>query len=181
MTVALHDEGRRLDLRPLIRESKLEPRYRLGTSRYSAGRRRRRLQPLLRVNLIHQQTVNENIFALTPGTPAARQRSSIASWNPVSASDTSIAMREPSFSLSDLPVFLKAEEVAELLRVDRKTVYEAARRDEIPGVVRVGRILRFRRDAVLAWVSDERPQPHVAASAKSTDYQPKPRHRSRSS
>ena len=56
---------------------------------------------------------------------------------------------------SNLPEFLKAEEVAELLRVNRKTVYEAASRDEIPGVVRVGRVIRFRRDAVLAWVFDE--------------------------
>ena len=56
---------------------------------------------------------------------------------------------------NNLPEFLKAEEVAELLRVNRKTVYEAASRDEIPGVVRVGRVIRFRRDAVLAWVFDE--------------------------
>lgn len=50
-----------------------------------------------------------------------------------------------------LPEFLKAEELADLLRVNRKTVYDAAARDEIPGVVRFGRSLRFRRDAVLAW------------------------------
>lgn len=55
---------------------------------------------------------------------------------------------------TDLPKFLKADEVAKLLRVNRKTVYEAASRDEIPGVVRVGRVIRFRRDAVLAWASD---------------------------
>jgi excisionase family DNA binding protein len=58
----------------------------------------------------------------------------------------------------DLPEFLKAEELADLLRINRKTIYEAARRDEIPGAVRVGRLLRFRRDAVLAWMhaSDHR-------------------------
>ena len=50
-----------------------------------------------------------------------------------------------------LPVFLKAEEIAKLLRIHINTVYEAAARDEIPGVVRVGRNVRFRRDAVLAW------------------------------
>ncbi|PRP97680.1 Helix-turn-helix domain protein [Enhygromyxa salina] len=54
---------------------------------------------------------------------------------------------------STLPEFLKAEELAELLRINRKTIYEAARRDEIPGAIRIGRVLRFRRDAVLAWMS----------------------------
>ncbi len=61
------------------------------------------------------------------------------------------AKRPPS--RSELPDFLEAEEVAALLRIDRKTVYEAAKRDEIPGVVRLGRVLRFRRDAVLAWMA----------------------------
>ena len=54
-------------------------------------------------------------------------------------------------SHDELPVFLKAEEIAKLLRIHINTVYEAAARDEIPGVVRVGRNVRFRRDAVLAW------------------------------
>lgn len=57
--------------------------------------------------------------------------------------------------LLNLPVFLNAREVAELLRVHINTVYEAAARDEIPGVVRVGRCVRFRRDAVLAWIFEE--------------------------
>ncbi len=61
------------------------------------------------------------------------------------------AKRPPSRSV--LPDFLKAEEVAALLRIDRKTVYEAAKRHEIPGVIRLGRVLRFRRDAVLAWMA----------------------------
>ena len=52
-----------------------------------------------------------------------------------------------------LPPILKAAEVASLLRVDRKTLYEAVQRDEIPGVIRVGRCLRFHRDAVLSWLS----------------------------
>ena len=51
----------------------------------------------------------------------------------------------------NLPVFLNAKEIAELLRIHVNTVYEAAARDEIPGVVRLGRNVRFRRDAVLAW------------------------------
>ena len=55
----------------------------------------------------------------------------------------------------NLPEFLKATEVAELLRVNRTTVYEAVQRDEIPGVVRIGRLLRFRRDAIIAWIGTD--------------------------
>ena len=55
---------------------------------------------------------------------------------------------------TNLPEFLKATEVAELLRVNRTTVYEAVQRDEIPGVVRIGRLLRFRRDAIIAWMDE---------------------------
>jgi len=39
--------------------------------------------------------------------------------------------------------------------VNRKTIYEAAPRDEIPGVFRIGRAWRFRRYAVLVWISEE--------------------------
>lgn len=60
-----------------------------------------------------------------------------------------------TISTEEMPVFLKAEEIAKLLRVNRNTIYEAAARDEIPGVVRFGRVVRFRRDAVLAWVFDQ--------------------------
>jgi excisionase family DNA binding protein len=52
-----------------------------------------------------------------------------------------------------LPEVLTADDLALLLRVDRKTVYEAARRGQIPGVRRVGaRVLRWSRDVVLEWL-----------------------------
>jgi excisionase family DNA binding protein len=63
-----------------------------------------------------------------------------------------MSAQAPTRTCTNLPEFLKAEELADLLRINRKTIYEAARRDEIPGAVRVGRLLRFRRDAVLAWM-----------------------------
>ncbi|EDM79573.1 hypothetical protein PPSIR1_21134 [Plesiocystis pacifica SIR-1] len=53
-----------------------------------------------------------------------------------------------------MPEYLKAEELAALLRVSRKTIYEAVARGEIPGALRVGRLIRFRRDAVLEWLAD---------------------------
>jgi len=51
-----------------------------------------------------------------------------------------------------LPTVMTTEEVAALLRVNRKAIYGAVARGELPGAHRVGRKLRFARDAVLAWL-----------------------------
>jgi len=45
--------------------------------------------------------------------------------------------------------FLSIDEAADLLRVNRNTLYEAAKRGELPGIVKIGRILRIRRSALL--------------------------------
>ena len=44
--------------------------------------------------------------------------------------------------------FLSIDEAAELLRVNRKTLYDAVKRGELPGIVKVGRLLRVRRSAL---------------------------------
>jgi excisionase family DNA binding protein len=44
---------------------------------------------------------------------------------------------------------LDAAEVASLLRIDKKLVYELVRRNELPGVLRLGRVIRFSRAAIL--------------------------------
>lgn len=49
---------------------------------------------------------------------------------------------------------LTADEVAELLRVDRKSIYAAVARGEVPGVLRLGRLIRFSRSVVLRWVRE---------------------------
>lgn len=59
-------------------------------------------------------------------------------------------MTRPS-TARDLAV-LQAEDLARLLGVDRKTIYAAAERGEIPGTIRIGRLLRFSRAKVLAWI-----------------------------
>ena len=51
-----------------------------------------------------------------------------------------------------LPPVLTVDEAASLLRVNRKTLYEAVRAGEVPGVVRVGRSIRIGRDALLRWM-----------------------------
>jgi len=50
------------------------------------------------------------------------------------------------------PATMNADEVAELLGVDRKTVYDAAGRGELP-CRRLGRRLIFGRDAIMAWLN----------------------------
>ncbi|NVB41540.1 helix-turn-helix domain-containing protein [Pseudenhygromyxa sp. WMMC2535] len=55
-----------------------------------------------------------------------------------------------------LPYLLRADEVAELLRVSRKAVYCMVDRGEIPGVTKIGRRIRFHRDDLLAWLEDQR-------------------------
>ena len=50
--------------------------------------------------------------------------------------------------------FLSIDEAAALLRVNRNTLYEAAQRNELPGVVKIGRILRVRRSALMESMSE---------------------------
>ncbi len=53
-----------------------------------------------------------------------------------------------------LPQILTVEEVADLMRVDRKTAYSAIADGEIPGVRRIGRCIRVSRDELLRWLAD---------------------------
>lgn len=56
-----------------------------------------------------------------------------------------------------------ANEVAGLLGVNRKSVYEAAARGEIPGAIRLGRRLLFARARVLAWLGAGSTDPEASA------------------
>lgn len=51
------------------------------------------------------------------------------------------------------PPVLTVDEASALLRVNRKTIYEAIARGQLPGVRRVGRKLRLCRTALLQWLS----------------------------
>jgi excisionase family DNA binding protein len=53
------------------------------------------------------------------------------------------------------PDVMTVEELAAHLRVRPKTIYAAIRRKQIPGIVRVGRVIRISRSAVLAWLSGQ--------------------------
>ena len=55
---------------------------------------------------------------------------------------------------------LTANELAELLGVNRKTIYEAASRNEIPHR-RLGRRLIFERGSVLRWIRQAVPSEEI--------------------
>jgi excisionase family DNA binding protein len=50
------------------------------------------------------------------------------------------------------PLLLTVQEVADLLRTSPKAVYVMVQRGALPGVVRIGRRLLLRRDALLDWL-----------------------------
>ena len=52
----------------------------------------------------------------------------------------------------DLPQVITVPELANLLQVSRASAYRAIDREEVPGVIRVGRLIRISRPAVLAWL-----------------------------
>lgn len=52
-----------------------------------------------------------------------------------------------------VPDVLTVRETAALLRVERKTIYELAARGELPGVRRLGRLIRISRSAVMGWLA----------------------------
>lgn len=52
---------------------------------------------------------------------------------------------------AELPPLLRVEEVAALLRINRKSAYAAVEAGILPGAVRIGRTIRVSRDAVLEW------------------------------
>ena len=53
---------------------------------------------------------------------------------------------------NDGPYLLTADEVAALLRKTRKAIYVMVERGQLPGVVRIGRRLLFRRAELLDWL-----------------------------
>jgi excisionase family DNA binding protein len=62
------------------------------------------------------------------------------------------------------PTVLTVDELAALLRVNRKTVYDALARGEIPGARRIGATYRILRDAVIDWLASS--QGRVARSRR---------------
>lgn len=93
-----------------------------------------------------------------PATVASRSRKIRARDCQISAYDYNKWMEHGSaavrLSWDELPPILTVEEVADLMRVDRKTAYAAIAGGEVPGVRRVGRCIRISRDVLLEWLAD---------------------------
>ena len=60
--------------------------------------------------------------------------------------------------MSDVPRLMTAQEVAELLRVPRSTVYELARNRRIP-FRKVGRRTLFAQQTLLEWIATQTVKP----------------------
>jgi excisionase family DNA binding protein len=83
-----------------------------------------------------------------------------ASVRPAAAGGSTIG--KDADTLSRLPTLMTVDELARLLRVNRKTAYDAVAKGEIPGARRVGRTIRITRDVVVGWL---RGQGHVSRSS----------------
>jgi excisionase family DNA binding protein len=99
----------------------------------------------------------ESVPRAAPGNPHRLQNDN----PPAAGSSSAMAARgredreaELEKEEADLPVVLTVDEVATLLRVDRKTIYEMIRRGELPGVRRIRRAIRVSRMAVLEWLGN---------------------------
>jgi excisionase family DNA binding protein len=87
----------------------------------------------------------------------SREQSAEHSDSVVLPTDRPAALRTmPANDANVWPDVLTIDELAALLRLDNKTVYAAVARGEIPGVRRIGRVLRASREAVLAWLREGR-------------------------
>jgi len=63
------------------------------------------------------------------------------------------------FGSPPLPRLLTADEVAELLRTSRKVIYEMTRLGQLPGVIRLGRRVLFRRDRLVEFLLEREEKP----------------------
>jgi excisionase family DNA binding protein len=61
----------------------------------------------------------------------------------------------PAQRSSRAPVLLTPIEVADLLRTTRKAIYSMVERGQLPGIVRIGRRVLIREDALLDWLGQK--------------------------
>jgi excisionase family DNA binding protein len=61
-------------------------------------------------------------------------------------------------SVAGVPVFLTAQQVADMLQVDERTVLRWAQHDASMPATRIGRVVRFERESLLRWLTLKRPR-----------------------
>jgi excisionase family DNA binding protein len=106
---------------------------------------RRSLPPT--VEAARHEPANEAQLVSNPAPSARGTTAPTADAAPASPSDEAPA--HPALH----PEVLTVDELADLLRVERKTAYAAVAAGEIPGARRIGRTIRIHRDAVLTWLA----------------------------
>ena len=65
-----------------------------------------------------------------------------------------------------LPPLLTTDEVAQLLRTSRKVIYEMVRLGRLPGVIRLGRRVLFRRDRLVEFLLEREEKPVSSLGGK---------------
>jgi excisionase family DNA binding protein len=89
-------------------------------------------------------------------TPARSTPSAEIPGPPELDSDARAENALKSVVAADPSPVMTVKELAELLRVDRKTAYSAIAHGDIPGVQRIRGAIRISRDAVLIWLREGR-------------------------
>lgn len=64
-----------------------------------------------------------------------------------------------------LPILLRFDEAARLLRISRSRLYEMVAQNQVPGVVAFGRSRRISRVALEEWVAGQVSRPDDASAA----------------
>lgn len=62
-------------------------------------------------------------------------------------------IRHNTKEVIELPVLITSGEMADLLRTTRTAIYAMVSRHQLPGVVRIGRRVLFRREDVMRWLA----------------------------
>jgi excisionase family DNA binding protein len=60
-----------------------------------------------------------------------------------------------------LPIYLTADEAADLLRTTRKAIYAMIERRQLPGVRKIGKRLLISASILLSWIEDQQVAPSL--------------------
>ncbi|TFB14112.1 DNA-binding protein [Filobacillus milosensis] len=59
--------------------------------------------------------------------------------------------------MEDLPMYLTATEISDLLQISKPTAYEMMKKDDFP-LAKFGKIMRVNRDQFFKWLSNQERQ-----------------------
>jgi excisionase family DNA binding protein len=109
---------------------------------------RERFVTAARGDAFAEATVSQSDPRTRAGGPPASTTASAVIDQPPAGNDVSLDGESPQPEAAVLTV----EELAAFLRVNHKTVRDAITRGEIPGVRRIGGVIRIYRQAVVSWL-----------------------------